>query len=100
MINALTLANIGRASEPTRPALQSVATAPSNDFGAMLARFASETVDTMRQGEAAAAAGLHGTLPVHEVVDKVMAAEQALHTGIALRDKIVAAYLEISRMTI
>lgn len=74
--------------------------APAEDFGAMLARFASESIGIIRQGEAAAAGGLAGTVPIQQVVDKVMAAEQALHTGIALRDKIVSAYLEVSRMTI
>jgi flagellar hook-basal body complex protein FliE len=29
-----------------------------------------------------------------------MAAEQSLQTAVAIRDKVVAAYLEISRMTI
>jgi flagellar hook-basal body complex protein FliE len=33
-------------------------------------------------------------------VESVMAAEQSLQTAVAIRDKVVAAYLEISRMTI
>ena len=41
-----------------------------------------------------------GEVPTREVVDAVMSAEQALQTSIAIRDKIVTAYLEISRMAI
>ena len=70
------------------------------DFASVLSSFASQTIDTIRGGEAAAGAGLTGTMPIQEVVDKVMAAEQALQSAIAVRDKIVAAYLEISRMPI
>jgi flagellar hook-basal body complex protein FliE len=70
------------------------------DFASILSSFANHTIDTIRSGETAAAAGLTGSMPVQEVVDKVMAAEQALQSAIAVRDKIVAAYLEISRMPI
>jgi flagellar hook-basal body complex protein FliE len=37
---------------------------------------------------------------VQQVVEAVMAAEQALQSAIAVRDKVVSAYLEISRMQI
>lgn len=73
---------------------------PTEDFAATLAGLMGQTIDTIRQGEAAAIGGLSGGMPVQEVVNKVMAAEQSLQAGIALRDKIVAAYLEISRMSI
>lgn len=35
-----------------------------------------------------------------DVVDSVMAAERSLNTAIAIRDKVVQAYMEISRMQI
>ncbi|EJF88601.1 hypothetical protein ME3_01059 [Bartonella melophagi K-2C] len=37
---------------------------------------------------------------VREVVNSVMGAERSLSTAIALRDKMVQAYLEVSRMQI
>jgi flagellar hook-basal body complex protein FliE len=37
---------------------------------------------------------------VQQVVEAVMAAEQTLQSSIAIRDKVVAAYLEVSRMQI
>lgn len=54
----------------------------------------------MRQGEQAAVAGISGAAPIQEVVDKVMAAEQALQSTLAVREKVVAAWLEISRMSV
>ena len=54
----------------------------------------------MKSGEAAAIAGVEGKASVQNVVSTVMQAERDLHTAIALRDKAVAAYQEISRMAI
>ena len=45
-------------------------------------------------------AALKGEADTREVVDAVMSAEQTLQTAIAIRDKIVTAYLEVSRMAI
>jgi flagellar hook-basal body complex protein FliE len=41
-----------------------------------------------------------GDIQARDVVDAVMSAEQTLQAAIAIRDKIVTAYLEISRMAI
>lgn len=76
------------------------ADAPGEDFASLLAGFAKQSIETMRQGEQAAVAGISGAAPIQEVVDKVMAAEQALQSTLAVREKVVAAWLEISRMTI
>ncbi len=56
--------------------------------------------DTMRQGEAAAIAGLGGEATIQEVVEAMMGAEQQLRTALAIRDRVVAAYQEVSRMQI
>ena len=37
---------------------------------------------------------------MQQVVEAVMSAEQTLQAAIAIRDKVVTAYLEISRMAI
>lgn len=73
---------------------------PGNDFASMLGKLAGETADTLRQGEAAALSGMTGNLPLQAVVDRVMAAERTLQTAVAVRDKVVSAYLEVSRMQI
>jgi len=70
------------------------------NFSEILAQVAGQAVETMRQGEAAALSGIQGQASVQQVVQAVMSAEQTLQTAIAIRDKIVAAYQEISRMAI
>lgn len=73
---------------------------PGTSFSAMLSSLAGSAIDTLKQGEAAALQGMQGTLPVQQVVDKVLSAERTLQTGLAIRDKLVGAFLEISRMQI
>ena len=75
------------------------------DFGVSLAEALGMGVDkainNMRVAEKTSLAALQGAdIAPREVVDAVMSAEQALQTTIAIRDKIVSAYLEISRMAI
>jgi flagellar hook-basal body complex protein FliE len=70
------------------------------DFSKVLADVAANTVDTLKAGEATAIGGINGTQTVQQVVDAVMNAEQALQTAIAVRDKLISAYQEISRMAI
>ena len=70
-------------------------------FGAALANAAERTVETLQGAEKLSITAMQGgEVPMREVVDAVMSAEQALQTSIAIRDKIVTAYLEISRMAI
>lgn len=76
------------------------AAAPGADFGDVLAQLASGVRTTMRTGEATAISGIQGKASTQQVVEAVMSAEQSLQTAIAVRDKVVAAYLELSRMAI
>ena len=73
---------------------------PQQDFASLLGRLANDTAVTVQQGEAAAIAGVQGNLPLQTVVEKVMAAERTLQAALAVRDKAVGAYQEISRMQI
>jgi flagellar hook-basal body complex protein FliE len=43
---------------------------------------------------------MQGKAPLQQVVQAVMQADQALRTVVAVRDKVVGAYQEISRMQI
>ncbi|WP_243374191.1 flagellar hook-basal body complex protein FliE [Microvirga solisilvae] len=65
-----------------------------------LTHVASSAIDTLKTGEASSIAGIQGKASVQQVAEAVMAAEQTLQTAIAIRDKVVAAYQEIARMTI
>ena len=69
-------------------------------FGDVLAQVSGAAIDTIKQGEAASLAGIQGKATVQQVVEAVMSAEQALQSAIAIRDKVVAAYQEVSRMAI
>jgi flagellar hook-basal body complex protein FliE len=62
--------------------------------------FASHLADTVRAGEGAAIAGVRGDMPLQKVVETVMEAERTLTTAVSIRDKIVSAYLEMTRMQI
>lgn len=70
------------------------------DFGEVLGQMTMDAIGVVKGGEATAVAGVRGQASTQQVVEAVMAAEQTLQTGIAIRDKVVSAYLEISRMSI
>jgi flagellar hook-basal body complex protein FliE len=74
--------------------------APAASFAGMLAEAAGKTVATLEGAEALSVKALTGEAQTRDVVDAVMSAEQSLQTAIAIRDKIVTAWLEVSRMQI
>ncbi|WP_108662718.1 flagellar hook-basal body complex protein FliE [Acuticoccus kandeliae] len=89
-------------AEPKRPA--NVGTngtgAPDETFQRMFAEVAASARDALRTGEAASIAGVNGDASVQNVVRALMTAEQQLRAAIAVRDRVVAAYQEVSRMQI
>jgi flagellar hook-basal body complex protein FliE len=99
MINAIgSIGSLPFSSPVAKPA---ATPAPGGaDFGQMLGQVASDAVNALKGGEAAAIGGVAGTQSAQDVVQAVMNAEQALQTAVAVRDKLVAAYQEITRMQI
>jgi flagellar hook-basal body complex protein FliE len=91
-------AGISALSGPTQS--PAAATSDGSSFGQMLDQLSSNAVDALRKGEAAAISGVQGKASVQEAVDAIMSAERTLHTAIAVRDKAVGAYQELSRMAI
>ncbi|WP_112964071.1 flagellar hook-basal body complex protein FliE [Agrobacterium sp. fls2-241-TYG-188a] len=73
-------------------------TGPS--FASVLGGVATDAVESLKKGEAMSFAGIQGKANTREVVDAVMQADQTLKTAVALRDKIVSAYLDIVKMQI
>lgn len=71
-----------------------------DDFSALLGESIAGVARKLREAEATSIAGIKGLAATQDVVEQVMEAEQVLQASIALRDKVVAAYLEISRMQI
>jgi flagellar hook-basal body complex protein FliE len=76
------------------------AAAADTDFGKMLMQMSADAANVVRQAEATSVAAIQGKVSVQQVVEGVMAAERTLQGAVAIRDKVVAAYLEISRMQI
>jgi flagellar hook-basal body complex protein FliE len=72
----------------------------SGGFAAALGDAAKGALATMRNAETVAMDGLAGRATVQDVVESVMAAERTLNASLAIRDKIVAAWLDVSRMQI
>jgi flagellar hook-basal body complex protein FliE len=92
---SLPVAGVGRAA-----GVAGSAGGDGADFGAMLSQLAGNAANVVRHAEATAVAGVQGTATVQQVVEAVMSAEQTLQGAVAIRDKVVAAYLELSRMQI
>ena len=74
--------------------------AAAPDFGQMLGQVVNDAVGTLQAGESAAIQGLQGALPPFKVVETIMTAQRTLQQALAIRDKAVSAYQEITRMTI
>lgn len=74
--------------------------AASGGFGAMVEQMVTDTATSMRQAEAASARQVAGKGDLIDVVTAIGAAETALDTVVAVRDRVVNAYSDIMRMQI
>lgn len=82
------------------PAALKPNTAVESGFGTALATATQNAVGVLQKAEGVSLQALQGDVETREVVDAVMNAEQTLQAAIAIRDKIVSSYLEVSRMQI
>ncbi|MEM5494516.1 flagellar hook-basal body complex protein FliE [Hoeflea sp. AS16] len=81
--------------------LTAAAVAPSpSSFAETMKSLGEGVVSNLKVAEGQSFAAIRGEVPTREVVDAIMAAEQSLQTAVAIRDKMVTAYLEIARMQI
>jgi flagellar hook-basal body complex protein FliE len=69
-------------------------------FAEMLLEAGKAAASKLEQAEKVSLQSLKGDFDPRMVADAVMTAERTLQTAIVIRDKIVTAYLEISRMAI
>jgi flagellar hook-basal body complex protein FliE len=69
-------------------------------FGGMVEKLVTDAASSMRQAETASAKQVAGKGDLIDVVTAVGAAETALDTVVAVRDRMVNAYSEIMRMQI
>ncbi len=101
MIESVSIAGPIRTSNlKLTPDFASTRISGEQNFEQTLAQLAEGSLGTIKAGEVAAIGGIRGTMPIHDVVETVLAAERSLQTGLALRDKAVGAWQEISRMSI
>jgi flagellar hook-basal body complex protein FliE len=64
----------------------------------MLGNMATQAMDSVKGAESMSFAGIKGTATTREVVDSMLQAEQTLQTAIAIRDKVVSAFLDVTKM--
>lgn len=92
---------IGPSGGPAGGTTGGAATATDGmSFASMVSDTAGRTVDSLKQAEQVSLEALQGKGDMRQVVDAVMSAEQSFQAAVAIRDKIVSAYLEVSRMAI
>jgi flagellar hook-basal body complex protein FliE len=85
---------------PTQsPPLQGAAST-GESFEGLLKSLGTGAMDALHRGESTAIAAIEGKASAQQAVMATMQAEQSLQAALAIRDKIVSAFLEISRMQI
>jgi flagellar hook-basal body complex protein FliE len=84
----------------TAPAAPVSSAAAGPSFGEVLTQASGDALKTLRTAEASSMTGMEGKASVQQVVENVMSAERTLQTTLAVRDKAVAAYQQISQMQI
>lgn len=67
-------------------------------FASIMGNMATQAVGTIKGAESMSFAGIKGQASTREVVDSMLQADQTLQTAIAIRDKVVSAYLDITKM--
>ena len=90
----------GAVGKATNGEKMSAAAGQTADFGALMQNALTSTADTLRSAEEASAKQVAGQGDLIDVVTAISAAEVALDTMVAVRDKMVNAYTEIMRMQI
>ncbi|SFT45901.1 flagellar hook-basal body complex protein FliE [Pseudovibrio denitrificans] len=69
-------------------------------FADTMAEVVRETAGDLKTAEATSVAAVRGEVSAQKVVEAVMKAELSLKSAVAVRDKVVEAYQEFSRMSI
>ncbi|TCV76068.1 flagellar hook-basal body complex protein FliE [Neorhizobium sp. R1-B] len=104
-VSSLSLGNgIDEIGSTTGSALGTTSLTPGENtgmnFAQVLGDMATDTMNSLKGAEAMSFKGIQGKANTREVVDAVLEAQQSLQTAMSLRDKIVSAYLEITKMQI
>ncbi|MBS7556303.1 flagellar hook-basal body complex protein FliE [Ancylobacter dichloromethanicus] len=103
MLDALTsvsLRGTAATAGPSAAGTASTRAVAEGDFSNILADISGQAISSLKGAETTAISGIQGKASVQQVVQTIMAAEETLQTALAVRDKVVAAYQEISRLAI
>ncbi|ANL32810.1 MULTISPECIES: flagellar hook-basal body complex protein FliE [Rhizobium] len=95
-LGAVDTENSASSSAATMPGTAGAANGMS--FASVMGNMASDAVNSLKGAESMSFAGIKGTATTREVVDSMLQAEQTLQTAIAIRDKVVSAFLEVTKM--
>ncbi|MFO0295371.1 MAG: flagellar hook-basal body complex protein FliE [Rhodospirillales bacterium] len=74
--------------------------AAGGGFADMVKQAAQSAIGTVKSGEAATSKALSGNADMAQVVTAVSNAEVTLQAAVAVRDKVIQAYLDVIRMPI
>jgi flagellar hook-basal body complex protein FliE len=101
MIQGVSALSAVKTADPSM-SVSGASAAPSTgtDFGSVLSQFASDAIGSLQAGESAAIQGIQGAAPPFKVVEAVMEAQRTLQSALAIRDKAVSAFQEVTRMAI
>ncbi len=91
LVAGFAVEGITRALQPPAPT--------GADFGQVFAEVGA-AIDRLKTAEATSISAIEGRASIQEMVESVVAAEQSLHTVLAVRDKMVAAYQSLAQMPI
>ncbi|MCW8836315.1 MAG: flagellar hook-basal body complex protein FliE [Rhodospirillales bacterium] len=73
---------------------------PGDDFGSMVKQSLRDAIDVQKTGERLSVAAIAGKADINEVITAVAEADVTLQAVVSIRDKVIEAYKEISRMPI
>lgn len=93
-------AGVGRPQESAAPGLPGTAGVPAADFAQHLGGLVTGASSALKAAETASAQQVAGKGDLIDVVTAIGAAETALDTMVAVRDRVIGAYSEIMRMQI
>jgi flagellar hook-basal body complex protein FliE len=83
-----------------RPPATAAGPKPDASLTAIAGTAFADAFAALSAAEQTSAAAIQGHVPVQAMVEKVLEAERQFQAVIAIRDKIVSAYLELNRMSI
>ena len=89
-----------RIAQARTPGLEPRGAAPAPDFANLVKDAAAATVNSLKESEAASLKATVGKADLGQVVTAVANAEVALQTAMAVRDRVIQAYLDIIKMPI